>query len=520
MVGKATGGVLVAVLALGLAPAALAETPGDAGFIVSGSRTAKGAGIVRIRADLDNNGTYETARGGFNPYPGAKIVDGVRVAVGDFDGDGNESIVTSAGNGLPVKIFELNADGSIGLLLDSRKVYGKHGAFVAAGDVNGDGRDELIVAAGSGMAPTVRIYSDVDGDGKLFDFRSDSFSAFSAGFRGGVTVAAADVDSFNGDEIVTGTATRGRRVKIWNDIDHDLAVSDNPVEDDFLAYNGAATGGVNVAAGQVSGVGSGGAEVFVAPAAGKRPVQIRTDVDGDGEVSDDPPFESFWPYGTGWGKGVRIGVGDTDHTGFYVELMTAPATSVGGKKTRIYDDDGDAGLFLHDNPVTQSFRSMPTSVKAGVYVALGRFNAAAYAATGLPAGIIDAGTIVSSLTVPASAGRIRVLSVALNITHTFDADLDVSLTHVPSGRTIDLFTDVGGGSDGFLVYLTDAGGTDIGAVVPAPGAPVEGILKPEAPATLATFNGLDASGTWRLTVTDDAALFSGLLMSWSLVVAY
>ena len=54
------------VLALGAAviavPAAAsaAETPGDTGFVIVGSKNSAGFGLVRVFADHDNNGAYET----------------------------------------------------------------------------------------------------------------------------------------------------------------------------------------------------------------------------------------------------------------------------------------------------------------------------------------------------------------------------------------------------------------------------------------------------------------------------
>jgi hypothetical protein len=116
-----------AAVVLGLAPPALAETevPGDAGFVILGSKTGNGAGIVRVRTNENDpfDGIYEHANPASFPYPGSAVGDGVRVAVGDFNGDGNQELVTAAGKGVPVKIWAINPDGTIGDLIDSKTVF-------------------------------------------------------------------------------------------------------------------------------------------------------------------------------------------------------------------------------------------------------------------------------------------------------------------------------------------------------------------------------------------------------------
>ena len=137
---------------------------------------------------------------------------------------------------------------------------------------------------------------------------------------------------------------------------------------DFFSHNG-------FAAGEIEGVSGNGAEVTIGPGSGPpRKVVIRTDSDADGDISDNPAFESFYPYGSSYRGGVRLGAGDTDHSGFFVEVMTAPGTNAGSatKKVKVYDDDGDASNLLSDNPRDDSFVSMPSSVRAGAYVALAR----------------------------------------------------------------------------------------------------------------------------------------------------
>jgi subtilisin-like proprotein convertase family protein len=510
-------------IGLALAPAALAdvtETPGDAGFVIAGSRTNAGFGIVRIRSDEDNNGTYETITSTFYPYGGTQVVDGVRVATGDFDGDGNDELAVSAGNGLPVQIYDLNPDGTPGGLVESAVVFGKRGVFVAAGDLNGDGRDELIVGAGSG-APTVRIYSDVNVNGRVFDEPLQTFTAFPSTFKGGVTVALANTNNIGGDELVTGQASIGRRITVWTDADANRMVEAAPLES-FLAYGSSYKGGVSVASGAIESTGGGGAEIVYAPAHGKGAVTIRTDTNANGLVSDNPASETFLPYGSSYAGGVRLAAGDTDHSGFFAEVVTAPATYAQKRTAKIYDDSADLGSLLHDNPITQAFKPMPTMVKlAGSYLAVGVVRTIAYVNQSFPQTIADLSTLNSEFWIPPSAGKIRDLDFMVNLMHSFDGDLDLTLTHVSTGTTMALWNDVGGTNEGFDVRLNDESGTDIaGASNPKVDGMVSGTFNPGGAALLSVFDGQDASGLWRLTIVDDSGGDTGTLFSWGLVVTY
>jgi len=74
----------------------------------------------------------------------------------------------------------------------------KGGVPVAAGDVNGDGFADIIAGAGKGGAPSVQVFS-----GKNLA-KLTSFFAYSTSFTGGVNVGAGDVNGDGRVDVLTG----------------------------------------------------------------------------------------------------------------------------------------------------------------------------------------------------------------------------------------------------------------------------------------------------------------------------
>jgi subtilisin-like proprotein convertase family protein len=134
-----------------------------------------------------------------------------------------------------------------------------------------------------------------------------------------------------------------------------------------------------------------------------------------------------------------------------------------------------------------------------------------YSATGLPKAIPDPGTATSTITVPVS-GTIVQAVLQVDITHTYDADVDITLSS-PTVAAIDISSDNGAANDNYTnTIFSDNCATSITAGTP----PYNGCYKPEA--ALSAFIGQPANGTWTLQAIDDASILSGTLNSWKLTL--
>jgi subtilisin-like proprotein convertase family protein len=107
-------------------------------------------------------------------------------------------------------------------------------------------------------------------------------------------------------------------------------------------------------------------------------------------------------------------------------------------------------------------------------------------------------------------GTITAVSVTLNITHTYDADLRITLI-TPWNRAIQLVFHRGGSGQNFTnTILSDQAAAPIGAGT----APFNGTYRPEQP--LAWVNGGSADGDWVLQVADTGPGNTGTLDGWSI----
>ena len=125
----------------------------------------------------------------------------------DVNGDGVLDTVVAPGNGGGPRVAVF--DGQTGEIIADFFAYDdalRNGVNVGAGDLNGDGRAEVVTGAGPGGGPRVRAFNiGADGQATL----TADFFAFDPEFRGGVTVAVGDITGGGVNGIITGAGVGG-----------------------------------------------------------------------------------------------------------------------------------------------------------------------------------------------------------------------------------------------------------------------------------------------------------------------
>ncbi len=244
------------------------------------------------RVTVTNVQTGQKVRDFFAYEP--TFTGGVTTALGDVTGDLVDDIVVGAGpgGGPRIRVF----DGVTGAVVRDFFAFEPTftgGVTVAVGDTNGDGLGDLVVGAGVGGGPRVSVF-----DGETLGVLQNFF-AFESGQRGGVTVAAGDVNDDGVSDLVVGSGPGGGpRVGVFDGLS--LAVLSN-----FFAFDPSMRTGVSVAAGDTDG--GGAAEVIVGAGPG--------------------------------GAGVRTFDGRTGTR--RLDLSPLPASYTGGARVAVADVNGD-----------------------------------------------------------------------------------------------------------------------------------------------------------------------------------
>ncbi len=321
------------------------NSPAILNFLIGNTRIVTGAGFSGGPQIRQFNPLGDLQHPGFFAYQ-EYVRNGVKVAAGDVDGNGKDEIIAGTGDGSGPHIRIFKADGSVqspGFFAYQESFRG--GVNVAVGDLDGDGIDEIIAGAGVGGGPHIRVF-DKDGNPKL----TAGFFAFDPGFRGGVTVAAGDLNGDGIDEIIAGAGTGGGpHVRMFKGDGSLLPYS-------FFAFHPESRTGVDVAAGDFDG--DGRDDVAVSQLANG---EAWTKIYQYNE--EQTILGEFRAYPEGVETGANIEAFDIDFDG-KAELITGPGMG-GGPQIRIFEKDG--------TQIYNNFFAYDENFRGGAYVAVGNF---------------------------------------------------------------------------------------------------------------------------------------------------
>jgi ELWxxDGT repeat protein len=229
---------------------------------------------------------------------GTGFTGGVSVAVGDVTGSGDDDIIVGAGTGggPVVAVY----DGLTGAQVNRFYAFDpsfRGGVSVAVGDVTGSGQDDIIVGAGAGGGPEVAVFNGVTGA------VVNQFYAFDPSFLGGVNVAVGDVTGSGTHDIIVGAGAGGGPEVAMFDGVTGAAVGR------FFAFDSSFRGGVNVAAADLNGPGP--ADVVTTPGVGGGPVVESFGVGPSGAATLNSQISTYAPSFRG---GLTVGLGPTSNT--------------------------------------------------------------------------------------------------------------------------------------------------------------------------------------------------------------
>jgi len=254
---------------------------------------------------------------------------GTRVATGDVDGDGVADTVYGAAPGdLPqVTVVSGRTGSTIASFLAYEPAF-RGGVNVAVGHITGGLRADIVVGADAGGGPRVRVFAGGDPNAVVADF----WGIADENFRGGVRVAAGDINhDGRADLVVAAGPGGGPRVALFDGLSV-AGGSPQRIVWDFYAYAPTVQDGAYVAVGDFNG--DGFADVAFGPGSGSAHLKVTSGStivhSGVDAALNAPLVSTIFAQPDPYSGGARVAAGDFDGDG-RTDVITATGKNTTGQ---------------------------------------------------------------------------------------------------------------------------------------------------------------------------------------------
>jgi len=278
---------------------------------------------------------------------------GARVARADVTGDGVPDIVVGSGGGIQARV-RIWSGATNQLIFDTAPFENFTGGVVlATGDLNGDRISDIVIGPDEGGGPRVQVWAG----GRLQKLMNDFYGIPYPEFRGGLRIAAADVNKDGAaDLIVAPGIGGGPRITLY---DGRNLVAGRPtrVISDFYAFEADLRTGMYLAAGDVDG--DGYADLIAGVGDGGPP-RVRIFSGQDLTWHRERVLSEFYASDPAEREGVKVGVSLLDSDG-KADLLVGTA---GGRVSMI----NGATLSSQANPALSMSFAAFSGLNSGLYV--------------------------------------------------------------------------------------------------------------------------------------------------------
>ncbi len=267
---------------------------------------------------------------GFNPFP--DFTGGVRTALADVNGDDVPDLIAGTGPGVATSVMVINGLDQTSVLFSVSPFEATFtgGVYVAAGDMNADGKADIAITPDQGGGPRVRVF-----EGGTFTQLNDFFGIEDPNFRGGARAAFGDLNADGRSDLLV-VAGFGGGPRIAGFDGNDVAAgAATPIKlfGDFFVFEPTLRNGVFIASGDLDGDEFADVIAGGGPGGGPRVFGLSGQALVDSFGADQLQVANFFAGDPANRGGIRLVVKDLD-SDTQADLVTGDGSDAGSRVTR------------------------------------------------------------------------------------------------------------------------------------------------------------------------------------------